>query len=308
MDEYLNTIANLRIGSIPPVIWLMGAIFIAVLGALIGSFLNVCIYRIPLDQSVVKPRSRCMSCGKLIPWYHNLPILSYFILRGKCAYCKATFGFRYAFTEMLTAFLFLSIWCMAPPGGGEPSFGLRALGEFAEAPVWMLFLSGLIIATFIDFDHFIIPDSVSIGGMVAGVALSALVPSMHGGTVWWQGLYSATLGLAAGFIPLQTVRLAGTWFYRRSGRIGKDDYAMGFGDIKLVGAIGAFLGWQGAFFSIMSASLIGTLVALPFVICGKKALLDRIPFGPYLSLGAVIWLFWGNMITFGFWYFLMPPM
>jgi len=277
----------------------MGAVFAAVFGAMVGSFLNVCIYRIPLDQSVVTPRSHCMSCGKLIPWYHNLPILSYFILRGKCAYCKATFGFRYALIELLTAFLFVAVWCTLPPG--------TPLAAYAVAPVWWLFLAGLIIATFVDFDHFIIPDSVSIGGMAAGVIISALVPSIHGETVWHQGAMWSVVGLAVGFVPLQTIRLVGTWYYRWRGRIAKDEYAMGFGDIKLIGAIGAFLGAYGAFFSIMAAALIGTLVALPFVLIGKKALLDRIPFGPYLSLGAAIWLFFGAYLLRQFYFFAAPP-
>ncbi|MCL1909598.1 MAG: prepilin peptidase [Kiritimatiellaeota bacterium] len=290
----------------PPDLWLMGAIFVAVLGALIGSFLNVCIYRIPLDQSVVTPRSRCMSCGKLIPWYHNLPVISYFVLRGKCAYCKAPFSFRYAFVEMLTAFLFLTVWCMTPPGGAAPLFGLRPITSLAETPVWMLFLCGLIIATFVDFDHFIIPDSVSIGGMVAGVALSALVPSLHGEMIWWRGLLFSAIGLVVGFAPLQTIRLVGTWIYRRTGRLAKDEYAMGFGDIKFIGAIGAFLGASGAIFSIMAAALVGTIVALPFVIVGKKALLDRIPFGPYLALGAALWFIWGHLVVRYFFLFAYP--
>jgi leader peptidase (prepilin peptidase)/N-methyltransferase len=282
--------------QLPRDLWLLCTAFAGCFGACVGSFLNVCIYRIPLDQSVVAPRSHCMSCGKLIPWYHNLPVISYFVLRGRCASCKAPFSFRYAAVELLVAALFTLACCMAPPIGGTPPLGIVALPGLAAVPVVWVFLSGLVVATFVDLDHFIIPDSISIGGMAAGLALSALVPSLHGADGAWQGLLAAAIGLAAGFVPLQTIRLVGTAIYRRKGRIAADEYAMGFGDIKLIGAIGAFLGWQGAAFSIMAAALYGTLVALPLLVSGNRKLLDRLPFGPYLSLGAFTWLLWGPRI------------
>ena len=282
--------------QLPRDLWLLCTVFAGGFGACVGSFLNVCIYRIPLDQSVVAPRSHCMSCGKLIRWYHNLPVISYFVLRGRCAACKEPFSFRYAAIELLVAGLFVLVCCMAPPVGGTPPLGIVALPELAAVPVAWLFLSGLVVATFVDLDHFIIPDSISLGGMAAGLALSALVPSLHGVDSAWQGLMMSAIGLAAGFAPLQTIRLVGTAIYRRKGRIAADEYAMGFGDIKLIGAIGAFLGWQGAAFSIMAAALYGTLVALPLLVTGNRKLLDRLPFGPYLSLGAFTWLLWGPRI------------
>ena len=287
--------------------WLICTIFAAVFGANIGSFLNVCIYRIPIDESVVKPRSHCMRCGKLIPWYHNLPILSYFILRGRCANCKAPFSFRYAAIELLTAMLFVVVCCQFPPTGVQPPFGLVSLTHAAVVPVAWLFLSGLIIATFVDFDHFIIPDSVSIGGMIVGVILSGLVPEIHHQTIAWRGLTASLTGLAAVFLPLQGIRLLGTAIYRRKGRLGPDEYAMGFGDIKLIGAIGAFLGWQAALFSIMAAALFGTVVAMPLVVSGHRKLLDKLPFGPYLSLGATVWLFWGPTILSAYMAMLTGP-
>ena len=282
--------------QLPRDLWLLCTVFAGWFGACVGSFLNVCIYRIPLDQSVVAPRSHCMTCGRLIPWYHNLPVISYFVLRGRCASCKAPFSFRYAAVELLVAGLFVLACCMAPPVGGTPPLGIVALPGLAAVPVMWVFLSGLVVATFVDLDHFIIPDSISIGGMVAGLALSALVPSLHGADAAWRGLTMSAIGLAAGFVPLQTIRLVGTAIYRRKGRIAADEYAMGFGDIKLIGAIGAFLGWQGAAFSIMAAALYGTLVALPLLVTGNRKLLDRLPFGPYLSLGAFTWLLWGPRI------------
>ena len=316
-------------GFLPADVWTLCAVFAAVFGACIGSFLNVCIYRIPLDQSVVAPRSHCMTCGKLIPWYHNLPVVSYFALRGRCASCGARFSFRYAGVELLVAFLFLFVFCLWTPAGAAPPFGARPLlapnpggsafsfAPLALVPVYWLFLSGLVVGTFIDLDHLILPDSVTIGGMVAGPVLSALLPAMQvrigigpdweaGGALapcllwptWWgSGLAWSLVGLAAGVVPLQLLRKGATWYFRRRGRIGPEDDAMGFGDIKLVGAIGAFLGWQAAVFSIAAAALYGTLVAVPLLLSGRRSLLSRLPFGPYLSLGALTWLFWGHRLA-----------
>lgn len=307
--------------GLPPLTWVVYAVFSSLLGACIGSFLNVCIYRIPLDQSVVRPRSHCMKCGKPIPWYHNIPVVSYFVLRGKCSSCGEPFGFRYAAVELLTAFLFLAVFCLFPPAGSHPPFGfasvcdpemepLAALRLMGLIPVYWLFVSGLLVGTFIDFDHFILPDSVTIGGMIAGLILSTLLPELQMSIATsfsadgsfsinavrchtsLAGCKASAIGLAAGFVPLQTIRLLATWFFRKRGRIGPDDYAMGFGDIKLVGAIGAFLGWQAALFSIFAAALLGTFVSIPVLLAKKRHLLDRIPFGPYLSAAALIWLFW----------------
>ncbi|MGN0844276.1 MAG: prepilin peptidase [Kiritimatiellia bacterium] len=311
--------------GLPPLTWAVYAAISALLGACIGSFLNVCIYRIPLDQSVVRPRSHCMKCGKLIPWYHNIPVVSYFVLRGKCSSCGEPFSFRYAAIELLTAFLFLAVFCLCPPSGSSPPFGffplynpetppLEAFRLMGLIPVYWLFVSGLIIGTFIDFDHFILPDSVTIGGMVAGLILSTILPELQmsflpgitaDGTLSINavrchsalaGLKASAIGLAAGFVPLQTIRLLATWIFRKRGRIAPDEYAMGFGDIKLVGAIGAFLGWQAAIFSIFAAAALGTLVSIPMLLAKKRQLLDRIPFGPYLSAAALVWLFWSDPI------------
>lgn len=203
--------------------------------------------------------------------------------------------------------LFVVVCCQFPPTGVQPPFGLVSLTHAAVVPVAWLFLSGLIIATFVDFDHFIIPDSVSIGGMIVGVILSGLVPEIHHQTIAWRGLTASLTGLAAGFLPLQGIRLLGTAIYRRKGRLGPDEYAMGFGDIKLIGAIGAFLGWQAALFSIMAAALFGTVVAMPLVVSGHRKLLDKLPFGPYLSLGATVWLFWGPTILSAYMAMLTGP-
>ena len=308
--------------------WLPCAVFAALVGACIGSFLNVCIYRIPLDQSVVRPGSHCMSCGAPIRWYHNIPVASYFLLRGRCASCGARFSFRYAAVELLVALLFLLVLCLFPPAGAAPPLGMRwlavpvaedgaaSLRALWQIPVFWLFVSGLVVATFVDLDHLIIPDSVTIGGAAAGLLLSALVPEVQLRFVlepdaagdalrivpelartWREGLALAALGAAAGSVPLYLVRAAGTWWFRRRGRIGKDDYAMGLGDIKFIAALGAFLGWQGALFCIGGGAFLGVLVAVPLMALGRRSLLDRIPFGPYLAAAGLLWLLWGPRLA-----------
>jgi leader peptidase (prepilin peptidase)/N-methyltransferase len=196
---------------------------------------------------------------------------------------------------------------MFPPKGAVAPLYLNTIPDIAAVPVLWVFISGLIIATFVDFDHFIIPDSVSIGGMVAGIILSALVPSLHGQSLWTNGLIASVTGLLAGFLPLQFVRVGSTFLYRKLGRIDNDEYAMGFGDIKLIGAIGAFTGWQGAVFAMISAAFYGTIIAIPFLVSGRKKLIDRIPFGPYLALGALTWIFWSERILYFYFGLLRPP-
>lgn len=313
--------------ALPAATWLAFAVFSVLLGACVGSFLNVCIYRIPLDQSVVRPGSHCMSCGKPIRWYHNIPVLSYFALRGKCASCGAPFSFRYAAVELLAAFLFALVFCLFPPAGAAPPLGMRwlaapvaedgaaALRALWQVPAFWLFASGLVVATFVDLDHLIIPDSVSIGGAAAGMVLSALVPEMQirfaavpdaDGALrlvpelartWREGLALSALGAAAGSVPLYLVRAVGTWWFRRRGRIGKDEAAMGLGDVKFVAALGAFLGWHGAAFCIAGGAATGVLVAVPLLAAGRRRLLDRIPFGPYLAFAGLLWLLWGPRVA-----------
>ena len=285
--------AQCAAGFLPRDVWALCGVFAAVFGACVGSFLNVCIYRIPLDQSVVRPRSHCMSCGALIPWYHNLPVVSYFVLRGRCARCGARFSFRYAAVEALVA---------------------------------LLFVSGLVIGTFVDFDHYFLPDSVTIGGMAAGLVCSLLVPEIQPLLVFvhaapdgpvtairfaeahsrWAALALSAAGLAAGFGGLQAVRAAGTRFFRRIGHIGPEEEAMGFGDVKLLGAIGAFFGPLGALVTVVLGAVAGVLVAVPLLLAGRRTLLSRIPFGPYLSLGALLWLLWGRRLVLAYLLFAPP--
>ena len=262
--------------------FLLFAFFSTFFGACVGSFLNVCIYRIPRDESVITPRSHCPHCGAMIPWYLNIPVFSWLCLRGKCASCKGPIAFRYTLVELLTALLFLATFMK---WAAPQALHLLPIPHPAIVPVYWLFLAGLVLGTFVDFEHFIIPDSVSIGGMVIGPVLSALVPALHSRELWWQGLLSSGIGLAAGFGILFAVAWIGEKAFKKE--------AMGFGDVKLMGAIGAFLGWQAVLFTVFISSVLGSIVGVALIALGGVKMQSRIPFGPYLSAAALIWVFWG---------------
>ncbi len=220
-----------------------------VFGACIGSFLNVCIYRIPAGKSVVRPGSHC-ACGQPIRWFDNIPILSWILLRGHARCCGRPFSVRYPAIELLTALLFLATALLFPPG---------------KTLCVMLFTSLLITGTFTDIDHMIIPDRCTIGGAVLGVILSLAVPSLHGRTddiFMIASLKSGIDALLGMFVGSAIV----LWILILAEKILKKE-AMGFGDVKLLGCIGAFVGWQGAVFSVFGGSILGvvaTLLWIPF--------------------------------------------
>lgn len=264
---------------------LLFALFSTFFGACVGSFLNVCIYRIPRDESVVTPRSHCPHCNTLIPWHLNIPVLSWLCLRGKCATCKGPIAFRYTLVELLTAMTFLAVFMKwAAPA----ALHMQPIAHPLVVPVYWLFLGGLILGTFVDFEHFIIPDSVTIGGMVAGPILSTLVPALHAKSVWWQSLLSSCTGLLVGFCLLNAIAWLGTKAFKKE--------AMGFGDVKLMGAIGAFLGWEAVLFTVFVSSLLGSVSGLLLIAFGGIKMQSRIPFGPYISAAAAIWVFWGQAL------------
>lgn len=267
--------------------WLMqvaGGV-IVLLGAIIGSFLNVCIYRIPLEQSIAFPGSHCFSCGKAIPWYHNIPILSWLVLRGKCANCKAEISARYLIVEALTALLFLMAFIQ---WGAAFLLHMTPISNPALIPVHWLFICSLIVGTFIDFDHWIIPDRVTLGGMLAGLLFSALLPEMQGEMIWWKGLLWSAVGLVTGFGILFLIAVIGEKIFKKE--------AMGMGDVKWLGAFGAFFGWKAVIFILIFACVAGSIAGLAMLASRKADLRDGLPFGPYLALGALIWLFWGKML------------
>lgn len=258
-------------------------------GACIGSFLNVCIFRIPRELSVVAPRSFCPVCERPIPWYLNIPLFSYLLLRGRCHFCRMPFTARYLIVEALTALLFLLVWLQYPLFGISIPFGLTPLTSPLLVPVYWVFIAGLIMGSFVDFEHLIIPDRVTLGGIITGWLLSALIPEMHNTTSTWQSFQASVIGSGTGWFMLWGVAVAGRWIFKKE--------AMGFGDVKLLGAIGAFLGWQAVIFCIVISSFAGSIVGITLIALRKRGLQSRIPYGPYLALAAIIWIYWGPAIV-----------
>ena len=248
-----------------------------VIGVCVGSFLNVVIYRMPAGKSVVSPRSQC-KCGAFIAWYDNIPILSWFILGGKCRHCGERFSIRYPMVELATALIFLGLW----QAGGWP-----------QGIVWMVFAGMMIPAALIDLDTMEIPDTFSIGGFIAGVILSVVVPSIHGVDPSGFFVIDATHGAIAALLGAFVGSGLILWVALVAEALLKKE-AMGFGDVKLMGAIGAFCGWQGSIFAFFGGSVLGCLLLLVlWPVIRKKGDDDeghRIPFGPALAAGAVLYL------------------
>ena len=242
-----------------------------IFGACWGSFLNVCIYRIPREESVVHPGSHCPSCNTPIKAYHNIPIVTWLLLRGKCKYCSAPIRPRYILVEALTGLLFAWVFFL---------YGF----SFLTLCYWLVSF-GLLLGTFIDFEYMIIPDRVTWGGMILGLLLSPLVPELHGMHTALEGLKSSILGAAVGFGLLYGVMVFGTWVFKKD--------AMGFGDVKLMGAIGAFMGWEAVVFTLMISSLLGSVVGISLIIKFGREWQSRIPYGPYIAMAAMIWLLGG---------------
>ncbi|MBM4144039.1 MAG: prepilin peptidase [Lentisphaerae bacterium] len=257
-------------------------------GACVGSFLNVCVHRIPRELSVVRPRSFCPACRRSIAWYHNVPILSFLLLRGRCARCGARISPRYVTVEALTGLLFLLVWLKYDPDAAGRPLALAPLTHWPLVPVYWVAVAGLILGTFVDFEHLIIPDRVTLGGIAAGVGLSALFPAAHGESAAYAGAAWALAGAALGWGVLWLIAVLGGMLFRKE--------AMGFGDVKLLGAIGAFLGWRAVLFTIVASSFVGSLVGLTLVLLKRRRMQSRIPYGPYLAMAAVLWILWGPLL------------
>jgi leader peptidase (prepilin peptidase) / N-methyltransferase len=241
-----------------------------ILGALLGSFGNVIILRLPKGESVVTPRSSCGHCKKPIAFYDNIPIFSWFILRGKCRNCKTAFSFRYAMVELITATLFCALYL---------TYGFQwVLLEY------LILAFGLVVVSFIDLDHFIIPDEFSLSGIVIGLAGGWLNPERS----FFESLAGAFFG--GGFL------WAAAYLYLL---LRKED-GMGGGDIKLLAWIGAVLGWTSLPFVVAFAGLSGAIVGL-LSMSKESGLKTAIPFGPHLAAGAIAYLLGGIQISE--WYF-----
>jgi len=252
-------------------------IYAFIFGACIGSFLNVCIYRIPEGKSIIHPPSACPRCGYQIRFYDNIPIISYLLLRGRCRRCRVHIPFRYPMVELITGLLALATFI---------KFGLTI-----TTGIYFLFMAILLVITFIDIDHQIIPDILSLTGIPLFFLLGFFVPH-----ITWR---DALIGILAGGGSLYAVALG---YQLLTGRDG-----MGGGDIKLLAMIGAMLGWQGILFTIFFSSLSGTVVGLLLTLPSGGSMKSRLPFGPFLAAGAIAYLFFGPELIHWYWNFARQP-
>ncbi len=317
------------------------SVFIFILGACIGSFLNVCIVRMPQNKSIVFPSSHCVKCNKPLAWRDNIPLLSYLFLGGRCRYCREIFSVRYFVVELLTAALFVTLFLQ---------FGFSWV-----LLAYMIMVGGLIISTFIDFEHRIIPDEISLGGIVVGVVLSIFIPQMHELEAWSLNIGKWMMWALVAICFLEIM----IGFFLKKDSVGKDDlifmavvagllvvdrgvsfwafslkdtpqaalslhllsfqasligflvgggliYAMGVlgdalfkkesmggGDVKLLAMIGAFLGWKLSVLAFFIAPIFGAVFGIVEKIRTKDS---AIAYGPFLSLGALISLLFGEAI------------
>ena len=268
-------------------------IFHAVFGLIIGSFLNVCIYRIPLGKSVVSPRSSCTHCGVQIPFYDNIPVLSYLLLLGKCRFCKAAISFRYPFVELLTGAAFFV--CGLQWSFSSPTY------------VNSLFLSITIVLIFTDYDHQILPNILTLPGIIVGILLSPFqtpevykdflslaIASLFGfdtapTMLPWAG---SVIGAIVGGGVLLVVGLGYQKIRKKQG--------LGMGDVKMMAMAGAFLGWPLTFLTIFAGSILGLLAGIYLVVFRKQNFQAKLPFGVFLGIGSAIALFYG--LSFLQWY------
>jgi len=235
-----------------------------VLGLIVGSFLNVCIWRIPRGESIVLPASHCPKCGMPLRFYDNIPVLSYLVLGGRCRGCRERISWQYPLVESLNCIMYILVgWRFGPSWPIIP---------------YCAFVSALIVVTFIDIQHLIIPDMITLPGIVLGFLVS-FFPFM--GVRWLDSL----IGVVACGGCFLIIAILSRFIWKRDG--------LGGGDVKLIAMIGAFLGWQGGAVTIFWASFLGSLFGVFLILMRKKGRKDVIPFGPFLCLGALISLLFG---------------
>ncbi len=237
-----------------------------VFGALIGSFLNVCIFRLPKEESIVWPGSYCPHCKNPIKFYDNIPLVSYILLKGCCRHCHSAISFQYSLIEGITALASLILFM---------KFGLSLSYLF-----YFLFVAALIVITVIDLYHQIIPDVISLPGIGVGLIASIIIPQMT--------FFNSLTGILLGGGSLFLVATIYQWLFKREG--------MGGGDVKLLAMIGAFLGWKAVILTILLSSLVGSITGIIVMILKGKDFKYAIPFGPFLSFGAVVSLFYGENV------------
>ena len=239
----------------------LGYVVAFVLGSIAASFANVCIHRLPLRQSIVYPASRCVSCEHALRPWHNLPIVSFVALRGRCAFCQERISWRYPVVESLGGLLYL--------------IGYHQLGLSVHAFAYALLVTALLVASFIDLAHMIIPDTVTLPGIGVGVAIGLLPSSI--------GFANAVAGACLGggiFLLIALVYPTG----------------LGGGDVKLIAMIGAFVGWQAVLAVIILSAFCGAISGLTLILLGLKGRRDPVPFGPFLAIGGITAMLWGETL------------
>ena len=252
------------------------------LGACIASFLNVVIWRAPRGESIVSPPSHCPKCNSPIKWYQNIPILSWLALRGKCANCRAPISPRYILIETLGGVLFLAAFLHML------KFGL----PLHFLVVYWIWIALMIVGSFIDFDHQLLPDFVTVGGMALGLVANAYDSFFFWGKIYWENyLLYCVGGLAFGFGLLWLVRWIGSKAFKRE--------AMGMGDVFLMGAVGALFGPIAVIVTLILSSVFGSIVGVVLIILSKTKLggFTPIPYGPYICMGCLAWMFYGPQLV-----------
>ncbi len=241
-------------------------LFLFLVGSVIGSFMNVCIYRLPKDLSVVKPRSFCPACKTVIAWYQNIPIISYAVLNGRCSHCSERISPLYPFVEALNGVFYVVLFLM---------FGISL-----ELLLYAPFVSALVVLFFIDYKEKILPDKITIPGFIFGIGLSPVVQRL--------GVLNSLMGAAIGFAFFYCVAFI---YEKMTGREG-----MGGGDIKMIAMIGAVLGVKGVIATIFIASCAGAITGILLIIFFQRDLRYAVPFGSFISAGALIYLFIGERL------------
>jgi len=255
--------------------------FVAVFGAMLGSFLNVCVYRLPRGESVILPASHCPGCGKPIAWYDNVPVLSYLVLRGRCRHCGVRISPQYPLIELAVGV----IWA-----GAALWFGLSV--DALRAALLATLALGIALT---DARHYIIPDEFSLGGLGAGLALSLAPGGLR--------LVDALIGAASGFALLWVVKTAGDWALARGLIRGKEleqvleegetPTTLGLGDLKMMAMVGSFLGWRGVLLTAFLGSLSGVVIFVPLLLLKRRS---PVPFGVFLAIGSVVTVVAGDSL------------
>jgi len=248
------------------------------LGTCIGSYLNVVIYRVPAEMSLVSPGSHCPKCKKEILWYQNIPLLSWLVLRGKCANCGCKIPIRYFLIELLTGILFLLLFAK-----------VVFYHEPLEILVVYFGLTMLIVTTvFIDLEHQIIPDKTTYPAIILGLIAAAVFPGTWGVDSHWTAFSRSVMCFAASGGLLALFAIIGSKIFKRD--------ALGWGDVKYVAAIGACLGGRAAYFTLLFAALSGSIVGIILMLAKKKDFKGAIPFGPFLAVSTYLWMFFDHEI------------